>query len=268
MSTLFFFRGFNTFHDDDLRFGPLNYGRAHQHIERRFAESGFKMYAIPDVGRGSPSDQLVKSYQHLLDISRAHKIQGPIHFLGHSAGGVIARGLAHHLDQNPISDIQLKSITSIASPHRGARIADMISNNKFNSPSLQKILNLGIYKLEDKRSAFAPWTPEQLEVFNNTYFDLPHIRYASIISGTAPRKLPLALQVVHSALHDKNSLTDGIVELSSQPWGHVLGQFELDHGAVLGVRTTFLPHLHRKNQKEFANMLDKIIAHIRSIEYN
>jgi pimeloyl-ACP methyl ester carboxylesterase len=267
MSALFFFRGFNTYPDDNLRFGPLNYGRAHQHLEPIFTESGFRLYAFPDIGRGLQLHQLEQSYQYLLDISRIQKIHGNIHFLGHSAGGVIARGLAHHLDKYPIPNIKLKSVTTITSPHRGARIAKMISENKLNSQALQKILNTGIYKLKEKQSAFAPWTPEQLAIFNSTYVDLPHIHYASIISGTTVRQLPLPLQFVHKFLHEKNSITDGIIELSSQAWGQVLGQYELDHGAVLGVRTTFLPHIHKRNQQNFSDMTDKIIAHLRSVEY-
>lgn len=266
MSSLIFFRGFNTYHNDDLRFGPLNFGLAHKHLEPKFSQSGFQFFALPDIGRGEPQTQINSAHKYLSDLSLAGKLSGHLHFLGHSAGGVIARALAHKLKHSPISNLELKSVVSISSPHRGSQIADAIWQGQLNPPHLKNILKLGGYNLDDKKMHFAPWTSERVKVFNETYPDLSQVSYASIISGTTPDRLPLSLHLLHKIIHKKNSITDGIVEIESQAWGKVLGQYEMDHGAVLGVRTTPLPHRHRRNQEEFHDMLNKILQHIESLE--
>lgn len=267
MSTVLFFRGFNTYATEDMRFGPFNFGPAHQYLEPGLRKRGFNFYALPEVGRGTIAEQLENSHPALLDLCRKHSLKGPVHLLGHSAGGIVARGFAHKVKTRPVPGLEIKSVVTVTTPHRGSRLAQFIFESQKPSTFWHKAISACGYDIEKRKPHFALWLPERIEEFNILYPDLPDIAYGSVVSGMPLRQLPYPLQVLYKGTpRFCDLLTDGIVELESQAWGKIIVQSDLDHGAALGMRTVLSPSLYRRNQKTFEQMVEKIASYMKLAE--
>ncbi|OFZ10772.1 MAG: hypothetical protein A2Z20_00830 [Bdellovibrionales bacterium RBG_16_40_8] len=264
MSSIIFLRGLTTYQDDNFRFGFLNFGPAHKHLEPKFQAKGMPLIAPPGIGHGEIGQQVETAYLYLLGLSRENKINGFVHLLGHSSGGVVARGLAHKLSQNPITNITVKSVVSIASPHHGSQLALAMLSTKLSL--WKKLFFLGGYNLEKRKHHFTQWLPERITTFNANNPNVKNIAYGSITAGIKTWHLPLALRLMHIGNRLPGLWTDGIVELDSQAWGNVLGRYELDHGALLGMRTILWPPRYRRDQKTFENIVDKITLFMSEAE--
>ena len=257
-SPLIFIRGFNSHSNDDLQLGPINFGLVHCHLQPEFEKRGFHFIPLYKMGFGPIEEQISRARDQILSL----RLGPEIHLLGHSTGGVIARGLAHALK----STHRILSVTTIVSPHRGTTLADHAAQFYKNHPLWYRFWRATGYDVNLRVPLLEPLKTSSMLKFNETFPDVPEVKYASIVSGARLKTLPLFLKIIGQFSEDPNAETDGIVEKSSQPWGEVLGDFAADHGAIIGFRTALLPSQHRKARIEFNTLIDCTEKFLKRVE--
>jgi len=235
MSSIVFIRGFNSYKTDHIRFGPIDFGLAHTKLQAEFSKHEIDLSPIRDIGHGDIEDQIQKALQQIIVMKNNGILKNDVHLLGYSAGGIIARGLAHKILQNEQLQIGLKSVITLTSPNRGSNVAEILSTNALDTKKLTKQISL--FNKNERQKQVLHWTKERIEKFNALYPDLPNLQYASITSAVSSKNMPAPLKLLR-IWHGINHIpSDGIVELESQPWGKVIRHFDLDHGSVIGLRT-------------------------------
>ena len=247
---IIFIRGFNSYPRDDLRFGPLNFGRVHRFLQPEFEKRGYRFVGLDRMGYGSIDDQINRAVEQIL----ALRLGANFHLLGHSSGGVIARGLAHALERSH----RILSVTTIVSPHRGSTLADQAESFAAIHPFWFRFWKSTGYDVTARVPLLEPLKGRSMLNFNEKYPDLPNVQYGSIISGGPLKTLPLLLRVIGQFTADPNVETDGIVEKTSQPWGEIIGNFSADHGAIIGFRTMVSPLARRRTRLEFTRAVEQI----------
>lgn len=252
---IFFLRGFNSYDSEDLRFGPLNFGRAEQHLRPAIEKHGFNLIALDNMGKGPIEKQAEEATEQIRNLYAREHFGAPLHLLGHSAGGVVARVLAHHIQK---LNLPLKTVISISSPHRGALLSDLATDLKTRHPIFHKSIKWLGHDLETRQPLYDIWKKKNIEKVNALYPNLSSVAYASIVSGTSLKNLPALLRLMNAPVKNPNFITDGIVEASSQPWGRVLMELDLDHGAILGFKTYLSRHKHIQNRQKFSKMIQII----------
>jgi len=205
---------------DNLQLGPVRveYFRG---VAARLAAAGVDVTVarLPMLGgvpeRAAALAQLIAALPH-----------ERVALVAHSMGGLDARWA---IAEGDAAAARIESLITIGTPHRGTPIADLFAS----APLGRARAVLGRVGLP---SAAVDWlTTRRAELFNREVPDAPGVRYASIVTATADRALihPL-LRVPHAYLARGHGASDGLVPASSQVWGEVLDQVEVDHWAQVG----------------------------------
>jgi triacylglycerol lipase len=152
----------------------------------------------------------------------------PCHLLAHSMGGLDARFFITHLG----GARRVLSLTTLATPHRGTIIADLVRR----SPRGARLLAVA------KRFGFseAPardLSKESMADFNERTPDDPQVRYFSI-AGTKPiRHMDLVLRPTARLLARAEGPNDGLVSVRSAAWGEESLVWPCDHVDMVGWST-------------------------------
>jgi triacylglycerol lipase len=136
--------------------------------------------------------------------------------VGHSMGGLDARYLITHLDP----DRRVKSLLTIATPHRGTPLATWFL--KASGPIPAWIRHIG-------HPALGELTPEA-----RTAMPIPNredVDYRSYASCRSLDELPFWLRRYASLIPEDN---DGMVPVSSAKWGKFCGTVRADHLELIG----------------------------------
>ncbi len=247
---IIFIRGFNSYSREDLRFGPLNLGPVHRHLQPEFEKHGYRFIALERMGFGPLDEQIERAQKQILTL----RLGASFHLLGHSTGGVIARGLAHALQNSQ----RVLSVTTIVSPHRGSTLADQAECFQAAHPFWYRFWKSAGYDVAARVPLLEPMKVKAMAEFNEKYPNLPNVQYASIVSGAPLKTLPLLMRMIGQFAANSNEVTDGVVEKASQPWGEIIGDFVADHGAIIGFRTMLSPRSYEKTQLEFRDAVEQI----------
>jgi triacylglycerol lipase len=145
--------------------------------------------------------------------------------IGHSMGGLDARwaiareGLA----------ARTAAVISIGTPHRGTPIADLLALRPIDR-ARRAMARFGL------SSEAIDWlTTARLAALNLELTDVPGVRYACLITATADRsRVHPLLRAPHAYLARSHGASDGLVPRSSQLWGEILAEEEIDHWAQIG----------------------------------
>lgn len=244
--TVIFLHGLNTFGDDLLHLGPVTLGRMDQHVKREFEKLGARLISIDGIGSGSPEEQADVVIQKLA-VEKDLTEKANVFLLGNSMGGLVARVVAHILNNDPIlnpKNLKVNGLISWGTPHRGARAADLILTFAAENPRLvDSISKLG-YDLKKNHSTFQHYSAESLAKFNSRYpVDRVAKEYTFLCAVTARRaspyfwgmyglihRLPVG-EFTRRLLNEKSDPrpSDGFISLESQSWGETHGPYELDH---------------------------------------
>jgi pimeloyl-ACP methyl ester carboxylesterase len=261
---LFFFRGYNSYPTDDLRFGPLNFGPAHKYLEPALRREGFAFHALNSIGKGTYQEQVNTALEQMIPILKHYPERG-IHLLGHSAGGLVARLLAKQAQEH---NLQVLSVVSITTPHQGASLADIALQMQKKKPVLYNGLKLFGYDLEKRRPLLERLHPEFLQQFNKEVPNNPSVQYGSVVSGMPFSELPVSMQFVAHQVRHLTNHTDGLVEVPSQPWGKVIADIKLDHGAVLGHSLRTTRKQRAQDFEQFRLMTQKVAQFMNASEHD
>ena len=147
----------------------------------------------------------------------------PVNIIAHSMGGLDARYLITHLD---MAD-RVRSLTTIASPHRGTYVAEwFLANFRSRVPLLLAMEAMGM-----NVDGFRDCVPSACRVFNDSTPDLPGVRYLSYAGAVSSSRVTPMLRRAWSLLTAVEGPNDGLVSLASARWGECLGVLHADHFA-------------------------------------
>ncbi|KAL7008489.1 lipase 2 [Cystobasidiomycetes sp. EMM_F5] len=155
-----------------------------------------------------------------------------INIIGHSMGGLDARYLITHLA--PLT-FTIRSMTTIATPHRGSPFADYLLDDVIGRRNLPSLLNvMNAIQLPGGGRAFEALTLSKMERFNEETPNDPETKYYSYGAQFRPSFLDV-FRLPWSVIFEKEGENDGLVSVSSAQWGEYLGTLEnVNHLDLVG----------------------------------
>jgi triacylglycerol lipase len=218
-------------------------------------------YATSEVRASEIREQI----DRILERTGAAKVN----LIGHSQGGLDARFLASPGGLGIHSKVA--SVTTISTPHRGSRIADLalqVAPDGIAGDVVSAFLSIfqrSLYALntdENFRAQVTQLTPNSMAAFNRTIVDAPGVVYESyagrsnlrtgvgvcddsavrndslILNAAGPTLLATALFLEGGSPPEIN---DGLVTVASAKWGQFVRCMPADHfdEAGLGVSVSF-----------------------------
>lgn len=174
-----------------------------------------------------------------------------INLVGHSMGGLDCRYLIAHI---PNKDYIVKSLSTVATPHRGSSFMDWCRDNlgvghigtlaqrEANDAVIAHLESLHHENLiyDSKQyilpkilkpvdaPAFSNLTRDYCAEFNKVTPDDPNIRYFSYAAHTNLKPYQ-ALAFSHYIVNQKEGVNDGLVSVESAKWGEFCGLVDCDH---------------------------------------
>jgi len=187
-------------------------------LRQFFEERGFRVL-FPRV---LPTGGIVERAPMLAEQIR-HWTSEPINLIAHSMGGLDARYLIAHLG---MAD-QVRSLTTISTPHRGSFMADWFrANFDRRVPLLGALRAMGI-----SVEGFNDCRPSVCRLFNERTPDAPQVRYFSYAGAVPLHKVTPMLRRAWDLLTAAEGPNDGLVSVASARWGEFLGTIYADHFA-------------------------------------
>ena len=266
---IIFIRGLNARGDNELRVGPFRLGRMQRHIERTFYQMKASLVSVDNVQAGVLEEQI----QRTVAFVQAQNFKR-FHLLGHSVGGLIARAISHH----PELSEKVLSVVTMATPHQGAQLAQDIITYTQKQPFILLVARKMGYNLHERLQNLSPiMDPEAVTHINKCFPLLHHIPSASMICGLSVHQQSLPFRVFHRIFSlkrikhghkEKHECEhDGLLEISSQGWGHrQMGPYALDHLSQVGFHLYLSLSRRRKKQQLFQEMIEDILSFMRLSE--
>ncbi len=263
--SVLYFRGLNTQGDEQLRFGRLVLGPMHGPWLKALEKQGVRALAVQGRGGGPLEEQIARAAESILKMPDWRDPQNRFHFLAHSTGGLVARALVHRL--NPSRVI---SVVTLASPHRGSWLADLIPTVPQRRPRINRILQLMNYRIEKKLAAFSDLTAQKMSSFNERYPDLPGIAYGSAIFAVPPSRLSWPVRCARYLVDPtgRDFMDDGIVQRDAQSWGRIWHEGELDHMNQIGYNLRLRLNERAFARGEFKALVENAVAFMSRAEHD
>jgi triacylglycerol lipase len=174
---------------------------------------------FPRVG---PTSGVVERAEELLE-QIVRWTDEPVNIVAHSMGGLDARYMISRLGMAN----RVRSLTTIATPHRGSFMADWFQSNfRRRVPVLLALEAVGF-----NVDGFGDCRPEVCQRFNAQTPDAPLVRYFSIGGDVPPARLTPFLRRAWGLLTPVEGPNDGLVSVQSARWGDYLGTIQADHFA-------------------------------------
>lgn len=185
--------------------------------------------------------------ERILEMTDAERLN----LVGYSAGGLDARYLASTMGFGD----RLASVLTVATPNRGSELASwtLAQRPPIRSIAVGTMELMGRLSYRDSEphveAGLHEMTPEFVEHhFNPANPDVPGLFYGSYAGragvGTDTRITPLQV-IQNRILYPLAGVNDGMVPLSSAPWGELLGIVRSDHLRMCGVAPGSKDHANR-----------------------
>jgi len=186
-----------------------------------YEQRGFRVL-VPRVPGASTIDVQASSLARQLENET-----GPLHLVAHSMGGLYARHYISHCSGAQ----KVKSLTTIATPHRGSAAADYVCS----SLSLYRLFN-AVHNL----------TRESMSKFNEDTPDSPHVSYRSYSAQRPLNELPWSVRDLARVIQKNEGANDSQVSTTSAVWGEHVRTLHADHFEVIGQNFWLNPFRRRK----------------------
>jgi hypothetical protein len=222
---VFFFRGLSTYGHDDAKWSVFNFGPMYKNIARELKARDVQFHAVTGMGAGPVQEVAARAHNYLKNHPVWNDPQVPVHFLAHSAGGLVARYL-----MNQVPSGKVASLMTIASPHQGARLAQICLDMPELYRGSARLLRTFGYDIASRRHFFTELTNDAVSRLFATE-KKSQARTASIVCH-APRRewcAPLKLFYKVKAFNDFDLPSDGVVERDTQAFGEVVAELKIDH---------------------------------------
>jgi hypothetical protein len=185
-----------------------------------------------------------------------------LNLVAHSMGGLDCRYLISRLGFPSDHEIQIKSLTSICTPHRGSPFMDWFYGKFFMSIDRYYKVHCCVENVTTpetievitpllKVGGFQNLTTDYCKnVFNPSTPDKPGVLYysfgASPSEGVIRNSLSI-LKLTYPIVYAREGPNDGIVSVNSAKWGTYLGTLQTDHLDLRFVKNFYsqiADHLH------------------------
>lgn len=256
-TNVIYLRGLNSHGDDKLRFGLFTFGTmAGPWIRALASRPHVNAEPLTGFGAGPLEDQIQRASQ-ILRSNEIWQSGEPLHLLGHSTGGLIARALPHHLPEPQ----RIITVTTMGTPNRGTPLASLIENLPKARPALNTILRAIHYDIGEKFESFFDLRPEAIANFNLQYPDLALIRYYSAVFSLRSEQMTLPIRAIGKWVDPSGTMrcNDGIVERDSQPWGEIFCELALDHLEQIGYTPRLNLWLRSRQRENFLRLVESYL---------
>jgi len=255
----------STHGDENLRFSKLRIGPMMGPWSRYFKKNNLEVRTIQGMGNGHIQNNIDKA---ALFINQIPDIESKkLILLGHSTGGLVARGLVHHLS---VQHLNFRAVVSVATPHRGTQTAELAGEFANHYPKTYKTMRMIGYDFNSKKETYANLTRARVNAFNLQFPDRPAVIYASSIFSLEHSEMSWPVQRVYSHTWNTWSIikpprSDGFVEEESQVWGEKWFQLPLDHICQIGYNFYVSPRLRQEKISLYNQFLSQLAEKIRKL---
>ncbi|KIW70176.1 hypothetical protein PV04_02470 [Phialophora macrospora] len=143
-----------------------------------------------------------------------------VNIIAHSMGGLDARYMISRLCPSP-SLFRVRSLTTIATPHRGSSAADMLFRD-IGPDLLPRIYRL-LTRFKVEYGAFSQLTtPYMRDKFNRVVPNHPDVQYFSYGASATPHLFSV-FRMSHDLMNVIEGPNDGLVSVRSAKWGEYRG---------------------------------------------
>lgn len=170
----------------------------------------------------SNGQQLKQRIEEILDETGAEKVN----LIGHSKGGLDSRYMISHLG---MAD-KVASLTTIATPHRGAYLANYVATVGQQTKTYELMLRIAHQyacflgdSLPQVETALLQLTPEYMEIFNQNVPDMPQVYYQSFGGVVNEEHASRVVRFKLPVLLPQEGPGDGTVARTSYEWGNFRG---------------------------------------------
>lgn len=194
------------------RFGPVDYFFG---LAKTLSNSGNAFYFARVEAFGSIESR-AESLSRQIEAQFPHT---PVNLLGHSLGGLDSRWVASHCPR-----LQIASVTTIGTPHRGSPLVDGLLGHSF-------------WRNWKASSSLEQVKPKSMQDFNRNTPDRPGTAYFSATTAIQNPLYRYALPLFwlsHPALKRIEGDNDGFVSVESSKWGEQICVHHGDHYAQIG----------------------------------
>lgn len=197
-------------------------------VPEALADRGVEVHLVRVPALASVAERAAQLAQAVRSID-ARKVN----VIAHSMGGLDARYAISALGLSA----KVASLTTVGSPHRGTPLADLGTGFFGDTLKLRALFE----KLGVDLAAFYDLTTARMAAFNASVPDAKGVFYGCYLGHlpNGPRGSSSLLWPAYRYLHGKAGENDGLVPVSSQSWGEVLGDIEADHWGQIGWSTAF-----------------------------
>lgn len=157
-----------------------------------------------------------------------------INIIAHSMGGISLRHAIHTMDLDAV----VSSLTTVASPHHGASLAEMAIETP--KTALETFISISdkvgnaIYPdiQSDIQGAMHQLTRDYMTTFNSENPDSEQVTYYSVSAATGKgtaSNIGMLLTPYNRYIHTREGINDGFVSEKSAHWGEHIGCINLSH---------------------------------------
>lgn len=185
-------------------------------ITEAFAGSGIECITTTVPRTGTIEERAAALYAQIASRAPGREVN----IVAHSMGGLDARFLISRLCP-PASSFRVRSLTTVATPHRGSSAADMLLRDI--GPELVPRVFGALGRLKIDSGAFTQLTTDYVtRHFNPVTPNDPQVRYFSYGASATPHLLSV-FRLSHDLMLQLEGANDGLVSVRSAKWGDYMG---------------------------------------------
>ncbi|HOP64970.1 MAG TPA: hypothetical protein PK906_16450 [Spirochaetota bacterium] len=180
---------------------------------------------------------LKKKIKEILQITGSEKVN----IIAHSRGGIEARYMISRLDMNN----SVASLTTVATPHRGSAMADIIMKEIDEKSLLPDIIDFFAKAIGDYSpsayNAGIELTRDYMKRFNNEVPDAESVYYQSYAASINSRFINPVWRKMYETVEKYEGANDGLVSVKSAKWGEFRGivlcdgEESVSHSDIIGM---------------------------------
>lgn len=196
-------------------------------VTEKLKENGVEVL-ITDVRTSASIEERARDAAAMIEEKFAGR---EVNIIGHSMGGLDSRFLTSCLKDHTF---KVKSVTTIATPHRGSPFASYLLYDVIGKQRLPTLLSIvQTLAIPGGGEAFECLTTERMKEFNEYCKDCPDVKYYSWGAAFKPGMLS-EFRFPWGIIWEKEGHNDGLVSVESAQWGEYKGTLKTDHIAIIG----------------------------------
>jgi triacylglycerol lipase len=151
-----------------------------------------------------------------------------VNIIAHSRGGIESRYMISSLGMED----RVASLTTIATPHRGSVMSDIIMNRISDASALGVVVDFYAKIIGDQNpssfNAGEELTRGFMKKFNETVPDASQVYYQSYAAEIDEKILNLLWRKMYTTVYKYEGKNDGLVSIESAKWGNFRGVMSCD----------------------------------------